>query len=93
MQTYEKVAIRIYGVGTSSHQYLTSLITQGLKDRSLQFSIEDIYDVDQFISKGIESIPAISVNGDGVLFQFKDFDSLEQLARAVINHIEIHHFH
>lgn len=91
MQTFEQVVIRIFGVGTSSHQYLTGLITQGLQNRSCQYMIEDIYDVDQFISKGIESIPAITVNGDGVLFQFKDYDSLEQLAQAVIHHVENYH--
>lgn len=54
--------IRLYGVNSSKYEYVKTMLAKILDKAAISYSLEEIKDVDRFISDGIESIPAIKVN-------------------------------
>lgn len=87
MHIPKKVMIDLYGIGTASHQFLRKSIIDQLESLDVEFTIEDHTDLEEFISRGIESIPAVSIDGR-TLLQAKDFSSLTELTSNIAQYVK-----
>lgn len=74
--------LELFGIGTSSHQFLRALLVDSLDAMRVNYIIKDSSDLDEFISLGIESIPAVKVNHK-MLFQQKDYPDLKKMAHSI----------
>jgi len=60
--------VKVYGTGTSGHQMVSGKVSEALKNAEIDFSIENIENVDRFIKDMISSVPAIRLD-DGQVFE------------------------
>jgi len=56
--------IKVLGTATSGHQMAVSLINEYLDLANIAHKLEEVTDVSVFINEGLESIPAVNVNGE-----------------------------
>jgi nucleotide-binding universal stress UspA family protein len=57
------IELAVYGAGTSSHEYIRQKLDSILSMAGVSYKLKDIRDVNDFIAHGIQSIPAIKING------------------------------
>ena len=56
--------IKIYGTGTSGHQVTKTFITRFLNKADVQFQLEEITDVDEFLKNKIHSVPTVDIDDE-----------------------------
>lgn len=78
--------INIYGSGTSSQMYLGHLLDMAFEASGIRHVINHINDVNQFLAKNINTVPAIEVDGK-VVFELKDKDDYHTHTRKFIQEI------
>ena len=75
--------VNIYGSGTSSQIYLAHLLDVAFDASGIDYVINHINDVNQFIAKNINAIPAIEVDGK-VIFELKNKEDYHTHTRKFI---------
>jgi len=55
--------ITVYGTGTSGTQLVKTTLESFLKKAEIDFSIEEVHDVNEFMKMMIQSIPAVIIDG------------------------------
>jgi len=80
------VNIKIYGTGTPSYQLAKSKLLESLAHAGIEFSLQEVHEISQFIHDRVVSVPAIKVN-DKYLFELKTNGSYNQSLRETIQTI------
>ncbi len=78
--------IKIYGTGTSGHQMVYVTLQRYLEKAEIQFQIEEINNVDEFLRLKIESIPAILVD-NSVIYTIRQNEGFNFSLRKALFHI------
>jgi len=77
--------IKVLGTATSGHQMAVSLINEYLDLANIAHKLEEVTDVSVFINEGLESIPAVNVNGE--LISLKQNGAFNKSLRHALNTI------
>ena len=80
------IQINIYGPGTSSQMYIAHLLDLALEASGIRHVINHINDVNQFIAKNINTVPAIEVDGK-VVFELTGKEDYHTHTRKFIQAI------
>jgi hypothetical protein len=79
----EMKQIRILGLGNSRHRQLSKSLDMVMRELGWSVDIEQVMEVDQILSSGVESIPAIVFNGE-VVFDGKSNPTRAELRTALL---------
>ena len=75
--------IRILGLGNSRHRQLSRLLEGVVSDLGITVDVEQVMEVEQILSSGVESIPAVLLN-DKVVFDGKSNPTRAELRDALL---------
>jgi nucleotide-binding universal stress UspA family protein len=75
--------ITIYGTSTSGHQVIVSTIRKFLDRAQLDYTLNEVSDINVFLQKSIESVPAIQID-DQPIISIKTNGSFNQSLRKTI---------
>jgi hypothetical protein len=79
----EMKQIRILGLGNSRYRQLSKSLDMVMRELGWAVVIEEVMEVDQILSSGVESIPAIVFNGE-VVFDGKSNPTRAELRAALL---------
>ena len=74
--------ITILGLGNSRHRQLSSNIEAVIRELDLSVDVEQVMEVEQILSSGVDSIPAVVLNGH-VIFDGKTNPTRAELKDAL----------
>lgn len=80
----EMKQIRILGLGNSSHRKLNKSLYAVVKELDWVANVEQVTEVEQILSSGVEAIPAIVINGE-VVFDGKSNPTRAELREALLH--------
>ena len=78
--------LKVYGTGTSNHEYLIHKLEQVLYQAGIPFVLDDVRNIKSFIDDKVYSIPAIKIN-DGPVRSFNLNGSYHKELRKLIHEI------
>lgn len=76
--------ITVYGTGTSGHQYVVHSLRSILDKAAIQYSLKEVSDVNVFLDKGIESVPAVQLDEDPVI-NIRNNNSFAKSLREILH--------
>lgn len=80
------LTLKVYGTGTSNHEYMLHKLEQVLRGAGILYSLSDIRNIKSFIEDKVYSIPAIKIN-DGPIRSFDLNGSYHSELRKLIHEI------
>ena len=75
--------IRILGLGNSRHRQLNKLLEGIVQELGMSADVEQVMEVEQILSSGVESIPAVLFNGK-IVFDGKSNPTRAELREALL---------
>ncbi len=77
------INLKIYGTGTSGHELVKATIEEYLNKADIQYQLEDVSDVSQFMKDSISSVPAVLINGKE-LYELKKNGNFNSSLRTLV---------
>jgi hypothetical protein len=79
----EMKQISILGLGNSRHRQLSKLLEGVVQELGMSADVEQVMEVEQILSSGVESIPAVLLNGK-IVFDGKSNPTRAELKEALL---------
>lgn len=76
--------ITVYGTGTSGHQYVVHSLKSILDRAAIEYSLREVSDVNVFLDKEIESVPAVQLDDEPII-NIRNNNSFGQSLRNILH--------